>query len=401
MHSAAWWRWHWERTGIVAVEVAETMPDGWRLWLIGSTPSAPTTPRRSGRLKRIKVGPWDTSVSLVAARGRQSWRNTAGRARCGRFPSSTRRNLCSAAKNNNDQASWRAETLSSVGWSLAVVLGIVVLAALVLVPHNLRVRRVRRVYRSLPAEVVDRVLQLIERAAASGPSVTFLRLAEEAACDGAVLVQSHVGGVPYAESGDEWPQGTPEGEPAKFMLQVRLDHPALGDQWQGRLIVVFLVFDAEQVVRSYAAPCVEKYVPLDAKWPPRPCIRLQPVRMPAEGGEEGKLPLLPDRLCDDFPEITVPLEPYTNDFAGVLAQILRPILYGYDLDAPRIAYVGGDPMLIQNPHDPVCDECGKPMRFLFQFGEVVPGVQMADDGVCYVYGCDDHPDRCKGFVDSH
>ena len=291
--------------------------------------------------------------------------------------------------------------LTYLAWILGFVLGIVGLFVLICLPHNFRVRRVRRVYRSLPADVVDQVLQLIEQAAARGPSVTFLRLAEEVACDDAVLVQSHVGGVPYAESGDDWPQGTPEGDPAKFMLQVRLDGSDLGDQWQGRLIVVFLVFDAEQAVRSYAAPSIEKYVPLDAKRPPRPCIRLQPVRMPAEGGEEGKLPLLPDRLCDDFPEITVPLEPYTKDFAGVLAQILRPVLYGYSLDAPDIAYVGGDPMLIQNPHDPVCDECGKPMRFLFQFGEVVPGVQMADDGVCYVYGCDDHPDRCKGFVDSH
>jgi hypothetical protein len=246
---------------------------------------------------------------------------------------------------------------------------------------------------------VDQVLDLIEETAATGPSVTFLRLAEEVAGNDALLVQSHVGGVPYAESGDDWPQGTPEGEPAKFLLQVRLDEPNLGDPWQGRLIVVFLVFDAEQTVKSYATPAIEKYVPLER--PAGPCIRLQAVRMPAEGGEEGTLPLLPDRLSDDFPEITVPLESYTSDFAGVVAQILRPNVYGYDLDAPRIAYVGGDPMLIQNPHDPICDQCGKPMRFLFQFGEVVPGVQMADDGVCYVYGCDDHPDRCTGFVDSH
>lgn len=32
-HSPAWWRRHWERTGIMAVEVADTMPDGWRYWL--------------------------------------------------------------------------------------------------------------------------------------------------------------------------------------------------------------------------------------------------------------------------------------------------------------------------------------------------------------------------------
>jgi ubiquinone/menaquinone biosynthesis C-methylase UbiE len=32
-HSAPWWRRHQERTGIVDVELADTMPDGWRFWL--------------------------------------------------------------------------------------------------------------------------------------------------------------------------------------------------------------------------------------------------------------------------------------------------------------------------------------------------------------------------------
>ncbi len=33
LHSAEWWRRHWERTGIMEIEVADTMPDGWRFWL--------------------------------------------------------------------------------------------------------------------------------------------------------------------------------------------------------------------------------------------------------------------------------------------------------------------------------------------------------------------------------
>ena len=33
LHSAAWWQRHWERTGILDVTTADTMPDGWRLWL--------------------------------------------------------------------------------------------------------------------------------------------------------------------------------------------------------------------------------------------------------------------------------------------------------------------------------------------------------------------------------
>jgi cyclopropane fatty-acyl-phospholipid synthase-like methyltransferase len=33
LHSASWWHRHWERTGIVEMELAETMPDGWQVWL--------------------------------------------------------------------------------------------------------------------------------------------------------------------------------------------------------------------------------------------------------------------------------------------------------------------------------------------------------------------------------
>ena len=33
LHSAEWWRRHWHKTGIMDIEIADTMPDGWRLWL--------------------------------------------------------------------------------------------------------------------------------------------------------------------------------------------------------------------------------------------------------------------------------------------------------------------------------------------------------------------------------
>jgi SAM-dependent methyltransferase len=32
LHSADWWRRHWERTGILDIALADTLPDGWRLW---------------------------------------------------------------------------------------------------------------------------------------------------------------------------------------------------------------------------------------------------------------------------------------------------------------------------------------------------------------------------------
>ena len=33
LHSAVWLRRHWERTGLMDIEVADTMPDGWQAWL--------------------------------------------------------------------------------------------------------------------------------------------------------------------------------------------------------------------------------------------------------------------------------------------------------------------------------------------------------------------------------
>lgn len=33
LHSADWWRKHWQRSGMVSSVVADSLPDGWRLWL--------------------------------------------------------------------------------------------------------------------------------------------------------------------------------------------------------------------------------------------------------------------------------------------------------------------------------------------------------------------------------
>ncbi|MGW0198008.1 SAM-dependent methyltransferase [Nonomuraea sp. NPDC003201] len=33
LHSAEWWRRHWDRSGVAHVDVADTMADGWKYWL--------------------------------------------------------------------------------------------------------------------------------------------------------------------------------------------------------------------------------------------------------------------------------------------------------------------------------------------------------------------------------
>jgi SAM-dependent methyltransferase len=52
LHSAEWWRRHWSRTGIVDVETADTMPDGWRLWIDWLRLVAPENATEIGAVER-------------------------------------------------------------------------------------------------------------------------------------------------------------------------------------------------------------------------------------------------------------------------------------------------------------------------------------------------------------
>jgi hypothetical protein len=283
--------------------------------------------------------------------------------------------------------------------TVGIIFGIIGFLVVDYIPHNLRIWRLRRVFRSLPKNVMEQVLDLIEKAAAQNPSITYLFFDDSPCSQPETAVLSHVGGIPYAERGETWP-AHPDSVPPRFLLQVRLDQPSLGEQWRGRLIAVFLVSDAEQIVRSYAAPTLVKYVPISSPVTPFSCIRLRSLPFPAASTDD-QIPMSPAQLCDNIAGIKNLLSSFASDCPGLLSQILRPNVYGYDLEAPEIAYQGGSPMLIQNPHDPDCDHCNRRMRFLFQFGEIIPGLQLADAGVGYVYGCDDHPDHCKAFIDSH
>jgi hypothetical protein len=268
-----------------------------------------------------------------------------------------------------------------------------------------RIKAAQEAYKGLPKEVKEEVLRLIQETAKDGPSVTFLRLDHDRICDGKLeLLESHVGGAPYSEAGEEWPTGSP----GTFLLQVRLDDPGLAECWQSRLITVFLVDDLELVVRSYAAPSPEKFVSITPPGSPLPCVRLSSTCLPAENPPENedeeqdvqmRFPATPARLCELVPRVTEILSPFFDKPSWLVSQILHPNVQNCNLEDFQIAYEGGDPMLIQSPHNPLCHECGRRMRFLFQFGEDTPGVKLADAAVCYIYGCDKHPDHCKGFTD--
>ena len=67
LHSAAWWRRHWERSGAVAVTTADTMPDGWKMWLQWHREIAPDNADEIAALE-ADAGRWLGYVRVVSRR---------------------------------------------------------------------------------------------------------------------------------------------------------------------------------------------------------------------------------------------------------------------------------------------------------------------------------------------
>jgi SAM-dependent methyltransferase len=67
LHSADWWGRHWAQTGILDVELADTMPDGWRLWLDWQHAVAPDNAQEIAVLE-ADAGRLLTYVRAVARR---------------------------------------------------------------------------------------------------------------------------------------------------------------------------------------------------------------------------------------------------------------------------------------------------------------------------------------------
>ena len=67
LHSAAWWRRHWERTGIMDIDLADTMPNGWQVWLDWQKAVAPDN---ETEIKALEAdgGSWLGYVRVVGRR---------------------------------------------------------------------------------------------------------------------------------------------------------------------------------------------------------------------------------------------------------------------------------------------------------------------------------------------
>lgn len=67
LHSAPWWRNHWERTGLVDIAAADAMPDGWQLW---SRWQRMAYPNNTAEIAMVEsdAGRYLTYVRMVARR---------------------------------------------------------------------------------------------------------------------------------------------------------------------------------------------------------------------------------------------------------------------------------------------------------------------------------------------
>jgi cyclopropane fatty-acyl-phospholipid synthase-like methyltransferase len=70
-HSPAWWRTHWEKTGLVDVSTADLLPDGWKLWLrwleACEQTGAPSAPNEA-KMLRADQGQYLGFTRVVARR---------------------------------------------------------------------------------------------------------------------------------------------------------------------------------------------------------------------------------------------------------------------------------------------------------------------------------------------
>lgn len=67
LHSAAWWRRHWELTGIMDIDLADTMPNGWKVWLDWQNAVAPENETEIKALE-ADAGSWLGYVRVVGRR---------------------------------------------------------------------------------------------------------------------------------------------------------------------------------------------------------------------------------------------------------------------------------------------------------------------------------------------
>ena len=288
--------------------------------------------------------------------------------------------------------------MSAVGLAVTFVLGGLVAAlAVVLVGFNIRRVATRTRAQALPESIRREVLARIDTAGMEdGSSVLLLRMVDGPGTD----VRSRVGGTPVL------PPGTPppsllSDQDWTFLAQIGLHTPPLPDAWSRRAVLIF-----SNSIGTLAACSLEvaepvSEAPLDGAFA-RPVRGVDTLRLPlADEGDDRRLvpSYTPGALLRRIPALRQLLADRGDTPERLLPHILVPGIGTHEIDTFHVSLMGGEPELIQSEHETRCGQCSRPMRFLFQLGDVLglPG----DAPVVYVYGCDAHADQVEVRMDMH
>ncbi|WP_342315837.1 hypothetical protein [Lysobacter sp. FW306-1B-D06B] len=259
----------------------------------------------------------------------------------------------------------------------------------------------REDFAKLAPDERERLIDLIDTTARRGEYRLMYRPVAEGAAGDPI---ARVGGDPLSAPGETWPVDA-AGHPALFLLQVPLEgtaHPV----WRDRVLSVYLdEHEHALVVRCHARS--DELQPMPAPPGPKlaPCavmpLAIPPNEVPAGDDEgDGEWPDA-DWFFERMPELKAALGSATAHPDRLLGMLITGDTRGHAYIASDLIIVGGYPALIQGVHGATCPDCGQPMRFLMQFGDVTEDFALGDAGAGYVYGCDAHPQRLEAFSDCY
>jgi len=290
-----------------------------------------------------------------------------------------------------------------------ILAGIAAVIYMFSLPEKRRMAAAKSDYEKATKQSIDSILEAYKSFVLSGPYCRLYGVIDDQPLSKRDdIIRSKVGGAPYAELGDQWPIGEDAECPPIFCMQLALNDSELSADWLDRLIVVFVV-DWTVVVRSYSSPDADNAIDISNGSDLFGERFLYPMKVPIDKNlevdedgwsdfDEGFTSRYALEHSQSLKQSVMELSEQPEEFLDLVLDAAGYPTY-QPIDTIRQAKT---PNLIQNPHEAICDICSQPLRFLFEFGEILEGeFTFGDAGMVYIYGCDEHPSCCKGFVDSH
>jgi len=272
-----------------------------------------------------------------------------------------------------------------VGGFLLAAFGAVVVA------HNVRIHRRRRLVQALSDETYDAILSCID-AFTDAPrnAALFIDTGRPAAAETDEFGGPQLGGAPFVLDADLEPILA---SPLRLVAQLPVPawHP--DETRRGGCLVLFgsnealrcLFYPAGSGPRSDRAGLVASE---------KAAVPLRPLAVPRVLNKSGRSRnlLSPSSLLRKVPTLDGVVSAVGPNPEKTLVTVLAPSSWGESFEAFERIQVGGSPDWVQSPEWPSCPDCGRRAAFLAQIGVAAsPALDRRVIGdVTYLFGCETH-----------